>query len=102
MESWPKKSHYDVYKTWAEDVENKAIDTLRDCLSQLIISLKDNIKLTPNFEKESTKREKLEHLMALLDEAVEVPVFPREASRLKRPETQEKRHLDELHSLLQQ
>jgi len=62
-----------MYKAWAEEVESKAIDTLRNCISQLLISLKDNFKLTPEFEKGSTKREKLEHLMALLDESIEVP-----------------------------
>jgi hypothetical protein len=29
MEKWPKKREYEMYKDWADDVESKAIDTLR-------------------------------------------------------------------------
>lgn len=67
MERWPKKREYEMYKDWADDVESKAIDTLRQCLSQLILSLKEDKKVSPNPAKGTTKREKLEHLMILLD-----------------------------------
>ena len=58
-----------MYQAWAEDVQYSAIDTLRNCLSTLIVSLDDSMKLEPEFTKDMTKRQKLEHLMGLLDEA---------------------------------
>lgn len=67
MEKWPKKVEYEMYKDWADDVEAKAIDTLRNCLAQLILSLKEDKKVSPKFAKGTTKHEKLEYLMTLLD-----------------------------------
>ena len=60
-----------MYKAWAEDVEGKAIDTLRNCLSMLLNSLSDNMKIKPEFTKDMTKQDKLKHLMAILDEQVD-------------------------------
>jgi len=69
VDNWPKRREYEMYKAWAEDVEKSAIDTLRNCLSQLLVSITDGIKIRPEFTKDMNKRKKLKHLMALLDEA---------------------------------
>lgn len=33
MDHWPYKREYEMYQAWAEDVDRKAIDTLRNALS---------------------------------------------------------------------
>ena len=51
-------------------MEDKAIDTLRNCTSQLLLSIKEDEKIKPDLGGNSmSKRKKLESLMALLNEA---------------------------------
>ena len=57
MEKWPKKHQFEMYKEWADGVESKAIDTLRSCLSELILGLKEDRKVSPKIDKSLTKRE---------------------------------------------
>lgn len=35
-----------MYKEWAMSVEAKAIDTLRNCISTLLVGLKDDIQVS--------------------------------------------------------
>jgi len=40
-DTWPQKQQFEMYKEWAMGVEGKAIDTLRNCISTLLVELKD-------------------------------------------------------------
>jgi hypothetical protein len=55
-DTWPQKQQFEMYKEWAMGVEGKAIDTLRNCISTLLVELKDDIqfllKLIPIQPKE--------------------------------------------------
>ena len=57
---WPQKQQFDMYKEWAMGVEGKPIDTLRNCISTLLVELKDDIQVSLEVNPNSTKREKLE------------------------------------------
>lgn len=84
LDNWPKRLEFDLYKAWAEDVEKNAIDTLRNCLSQLLISINEGLNIRPEFKNDMSKRKKLSQLMALLDEADDSKA-PKETKIFKQP-----------------
>ena len=61
-----------AYKEWMEEIEDRALDTLKQAINQLLITFeeKDNIK-TYKKTKGSTKREQIEELMSLLTQEQE-------------------------------
>ena len=67
LDTIPYVNRMNAYKEWMEEIEDRALDTLKQAINQLLITFeeKDNIK-TYKKTKGSTKREQIEELMSLL------------------------------------
>jgi hypothetical protein len=45
LDSFPYAREFSAYKEWADQIESKAVDTLRTCINKLLIEAKDEKKV---------------------------------------------------------
>lgn len=107
VENWPFYTEYVAYKGWFDNVEDKALDTLKTAVAQLLQNFEKPDNKTFN-GKNKSKKQQLEKLLSQMEGLEDAYVVDKQKnstgkkSKKNRKITSSKRDIDQISQLLDQ